>query len=59
MTKKEQVSLSDKEMAVVERLAKQLGTTPDQLAGDVIRRELFRRMGKRMPPAKVISLKRS
>lgn len=52
MTKKEQVPLSDKEMAEVQRLARQYGMNEDELSTEVVRKELERRMRRRKPPLK-------
>lgn len=59
MTKKEQVHLSDKEMAEVQRLARQTGLTEDEAATQIVTRELARRMKKRgRASARVYSLRR-
>lgn len=59
MTKNEQVQLSDKEMAEVQKVAKQYGISEDEAATQVFSAEVARRMKRRpRPPAKIRSIRR-
>jgi hypothetical protein len=52
VTKKEQVPLSDKEMADVQRVARQYGMTEDEASSAIVRKELEHRMRRRKAPIK-------